>query len=251
MVEDFRFSADEQKLIADIVAHYRQTELSVAARVARNLLGLFSDDERLARLIHSMKARPKDPARLEDKLSRKLQKCKRDGQRFEVTPDNLFDKINDLAGVRLLHLHTSQFKGINDALLELLANEGYRVREGPIARAWDDEYREHFRKLGIETKPAERMYTSVHYVVETSARVMQTAEIQVRTLAEELWGEVDHSFNYPHEYPDVACVEQIKVLARVTMGATRLVDSIFMSRVEAERRAKENEAREAPPVPKV
>lgn len=239
------FTDDEKKLIAEIVARYRNTELALARRVGRNLVGLFSDDERLMRLIHSMKARPKDPVRLEDKLSRKLDKCKRDGTAFEITPDNLFDKINDLAGIRLLHLHTTQFREINEVLTKLLADEGYRIREGPIARAWDDEYREHFVKLGIETKKAERMYTSVHYVIETAARVTQTAELQVRTLAEELWGEVDHSFNYPHEYPDVACVEQIKVLARVTMGATRLVDSIFRSKTEAERRIQDAQA--APP----
>ena len=183
-----------------------------------------------------MKGRPKDPNRLKDKLERKLSQCKRDGTTFDITPENLFDKINDLAGVRLLHLHTSQFREINERLSSLLTAEGYRIREGPIARAWDDEYRKVFTDLGVETKPALRMYTSVHYVVGTAARQIQTAEIQVRTLAEELWGEVDHSFNYPHEYPDVACVEQIKVLARITMGATRLVDSIYKSREDAERR---------------
>jgi putative GTP pyrophosphokinase len=44
---------------------------------------------------------------------------------------------------------------------------------------------------------------------------------------EEVWGEVDHKVNYPHESKSVACVEQIKALARSTSAATRLVDSIF------------------------
>jgi ppGpp synthetase/RelA/SpoT-type nucleotidyltranferase len=54
-----------------------------------------------------------------------------------------------------------------------------------------------------------------------------TAEIQVRTLMEEVWGEVDHTMNYPYPVESLACREQLKVLARVTSSASRLVDSIF------------------------
>jgi putative GTP pyrophosphokinase len=51
----------------------------------------------------------------------------------------------------------------------------------------------------------------------------------VRTLAEELWGEVDHTVNYPEPSEVLACREQIKLLARLTSTCTRLVDSIFIT----------------------
>ena len=73
------------------------------------------------------------------------------------------------------------------------------------------------------------MYSSVHYVIEASYKTKFTCEIQVRTLAEEVWGEVDHTFNYPHEVDSIACQEQIRVLARVASSLSRLVDSIFRS----------------------
>jgi ppGpp synthetase/RelA/SpoT-type nucleotidyltranferase len=44
---------------------------------------------------------------------------------------------------------------------------------------------------------------------------------------EEVWGEVDHAINYPHEHESLACREQIRALARSTSSATRLVDAIF------------------------
>jgi len=44
---------------------------------------------------------------------------------------------------------------------------------------------------------------------------------------EEVWGEVDHSINYPRPVDSIACKEQILALARSTSAATRLVDSIF------------------------
>jgi hypothetical protein len=87
--------------------------------------------------------------------------------------------------------------------------------------------------LGVETKDSKTMYTSVHYIVEANTKTKYTAEIQVRTLAEELWGEVDHTLNYPHESKVLACREQIKVLARVTSSCSRLVDSIFTSHQDA------------------
>jgi ppGpp synthetase/RelA/SpoT-type nucleotidyltranferase len=46
---------------------------------------------------------------------------------------------------------------------------------------------------------------------------------------EEVWGEVDHTINYPHKSNSLPCREQIKALARATSTCSRLVDSIFAS----------------------
>ena len=221
-------SPEQTATIEAIVTDYAKRR-SLALRFSENLATLFSDQE-LAPLVHSMKYRAKHPDSLRDKLQRKMRKALELGKEFDITPENLFEKINDLAGVRLLHLHTSQFSELNSILSQLLTQEGYNIIEGPTARIWDDEYKALFAKMGIETVSSERMYTSVHYVVNAGAGTKRTAEIQVRTLAEELWGEVDHTINYPHPCPILACGEQIKVLARLTSGCTRLVDSIFFSR---------------------
>jgi len=170
---------------------------------------------------------------LRDKLNRKLAKCKSDGVGFDITKENLFARINDLAGLRVLHLYTAQFPVIDGILRELLRSEEYEIMEGPKARVSDEEYNGIFQSYGIETESNPRLYTSVHYIVSTGNREVRTAEIQVRTLAEELWGEVDHSLNYPHPSSIATCQEQIKVLARITSSCTRLVDSIFMARNDA------------------
>ena len=62
-----------------------------------------------------------------------------------------------------------------------------------------------------------------------------TCEVQVRTLMEEVWGEVDHKLNYPVPTQILALKEQLKVLARVTSSASRLVDSIFLTHEDATR----------------
>ena len=78
------------------------------------------------------------------------------------------------------------------------------------------------------------MYTSVHYVIELNTASRVCCELQVRTLADEVWGEVSHVVDYPTPTKSIACKEQLKVLARITSGCTRLVDSIFRSRQEFE-----------------
>jgi putative GTP pyrophosphokinase len=213
-----------KQLVSHFVANHHQFE-----RIARELDAAFTTSPRLRPFVHSLKWRIKDPEHLQDKLLRKWVQAKKGGRAFMIEPRNLFQKINDLVGFRILHLHTRQMTELNSALIDSLS-EGYRLIEGPSARTWDDESREYFKGIGIRTEASETMYTSVHYVFETRSVTKFTCEVQVRTLAEELWGEVDHSFNYPRATDVVACREQIKVLARLTSACTRLVDSIYTSR---------------------
>ena len=94
----------------------------------------------------------------------------------------------------------------------LMSSDGILL-EGPVAKTWDDEYREYFAALNIGIESSANMYTSIHYVVQPNSRLEITCEIQVRTLMEEVWGEVDHSINYPVKSDSRSCREQIKVLA--------------------------------------
>ncbi|HPN80647.1 RelA/SpoT domain-containing protein, partial [Dokdonella sp.] len=194
-----------------------------------NLTTDFQGNSRISNLVHSIRVRVKDVVHLREKLCRKIKACREAGKEYEVTPDNMFLRINDLVGIRLIYLHTDQFGELSQAIQEVLDECRYNILEGPTAKVWDDDYRSFFEKLNIKTEHNERMYTSVHYVIEPNRKTRLTAEIQVRTLAEELWGEVDHSINYPTPSKDEGCRDQIKVLARVTLGCTRLVDSIFAS----------------------
>jgi GTP pyrophosphokinase len=216
----------EVKLINELVAHYVEH---------KDLMTTFGNSVRLAvrdsgaikPYVHSMRFRMKDPDHLADKLRRKLISAKAEGNPFEIAKDNLFTRVTDLAGLRLLHLHTTQFAAIDRTLKQIIDEQPIELLEGPFARTWDDEYRKYFQSLGVETQESETMYTSVHYIVSSKMKTTMTCEIQVRTLMEEVWGEVDHSINYPHRVDSIGCREQIRALARSTSAATRLVDAIF------------------------
>jgi ppGpp synthetase/RelA/SpoT-type nucleotidyltranferase len=167
---------------------------------------------------------------LKDKLIRKLEKDIKAGLKFHINKDNLFIEITDLGGYRILHLHTRQMEDINKAVAQVLEEAQCAIIEGPKANVWDTETEAYFKSIGITTEYNPRLYSSVHYVVcPHKSKANVRVEIQIRSLSEEIWGEVDHKFNYPHAIESIACGEQIKVLARVASSCTRLVDSIFAS----------------------
>lgn len=202
----------------------------IFSRTLYNLHGLISLSKKLKPFIHTVKGRLKEPSHLKHKLIRKAIKAKSDGKEFDITDDNLSLKVNDLVGVRIIHLHTKQFEGINLHLKELLAEENWEIIEGPIAKTWDIEYGNYFKSIGVKIEDNPNMYTSVHYDVRANSKI--TCEIQVRTLMEEVWGEVDHSINYPDPTECFSCREQIKALARSTSSSSRLVDSIFSTHLD-------------------
>ena len=232
----------ESATLESLVAVYEQHTAQIGLFRDQLLLAL-SSSARLSAVVHSVRSRLKDRSHLLDKLRRKYLKCKFDGQPFDIDKDNLLLKVNDLVGVRILHLYTRQIREIDAALREVFQEGQYNLLEGPFARSWDDESRQFFRDCQIETQDSPSMYTSVHYVIGSASRTKVTAEIQVRTLAEEVWGEVDHSINYPHKTDSVACAEQLKVLARVTSSTSRLVDSIFLTLEDDRRRRNIGERR--------
>jgi len=221
-------SAKELKLIDGLVDYFIEN-ISVFESLIYQIKGHVDSSPALSPLVHFMKGRVKDPVHLRDKLIRKGMEAKINGEPFPFEKGNLFRKVNDLAGFRIIHLHTRQIKEIHAALLAIFEEQRWVLLEPPSARTWDDESREYFAEIGIETINSSSMYTSIHYILQANTRTEASCEIQVRTLMEEVWGEVDHKINYPIKSNNDSCREQIKVLARVTSSCSRLVDSIFLS----------------------
>jgi ppGpp synthetase/RelA/SpoT-type nucleotidyltranferase len=150
--------------------------------------------------IHSVKSRVKDPERLIEKIIRKTPSRKeKKGSEFKFSVDNYKEEINDLIGVRAIHIFKDDWEEIHNFItntwnvVEITAN----VREG------DDTQR--FEELNIQINSRKSGYRSVHYLIEffpTNQKVV--AEIQVRTIFEEGYGEIDHQLRYSHtEIPEV------------------------------------------------
>lgn len=189
----------------------------------RHVIDFFSLHPKAAPYVHSVKSRIKDIDHFKEKIERKRQL----GETISI--ENIYSKITDLAGVRVLHLHQQQFSGIKNAI-DLRINKGeWFLVEDPKVYTWDPEAEKYFKNLGLQTQNKESFYTSVHYLIKQHENSDICCEIQIRTLFEEIWGEVDHAINYPEKIAQEVCRDQILVLAKLIGAGSRLVDSIFNS----------------------
>lgn len=174
-------------------------------------------------VVHSVKYRIKNPDNLRNKINRKIT------QGRQITTENVFQQITDIAGVRVLHLHLEQLRQIDDAI----RNRDWIFIEKPKAYSWDPETIEFMKQLELQTHFKESFYTSVHYVVRPNPTSPLSCEIQVRTLFEEIWGEVDHMLNYPNPTGIFTSSEQLKVLAKIVSAGSRSVDCLFKTHAAA------------------
>lgn len=209
---------DCQPLIEKYKSDYQDFDL-----LRRHIVDYFSLHPKAAPFVHSVKSRLKDPEHLKEKIVRKWDPDD------AISTENLYSRITDFAGVRVLLLHQKQFDGIKQAIDCRLERNEWVLVEPPKAYTWDPEAEKYFQNLGLETQTKESFYTSVHYLVKQYEDSEICCEIQIRTLFEEIWGEVDHTINYPHKTADEVCREQILVLAKLIGAGSRLVDSIFNS----------------------
>ena len=173
------------------------------------------------RTVHSVKSRMKDLEHLREKIQRKS------SSDDPITPDNIFERITDIAGVRVLHLCQSQFTDIHTAIKEKLNSQDWVLFEPPKAYTWDPESQDFFTSHDLNVEVKDSLYTSIHYVIKPRENSPVSCEIQVRTLFEEVWGEIDHMSNYPDPTHSVFLKEQIGVLARLVGAGSRLADSIW------------------------
>lgn len=210
----------EDKIVLAYLNPEKQYELKA---FLQTVLFFFENNPALKGIVHSVKSRMKDPEHLKDKIQRKLKSGK------IIDENNLFTVVNDLIGVRVLYLYQDQFQLIHNELLKKVdETKDWMFVEAPKAYTWDPETREYFEKLNIHTEVRDTYYTSVHYVIKPNNELSNiTCGIQVRTLFEEIWGEIDHTINYPHQTEIIACKEQLRVLAKLVSTGTRLADSIF------------------------
>lgn len=204
--------------------HYFETfQQGVVAR--------FEKDPRLngsPPILHSIKARIKDRIHIREKLQRKQPDAE------PITTDDVFQRITDIAGVRILHLYQQDFSDVHMCVQDQIDRGDWVFHEPPKAYTWDPESREFFEGFGLTVQIKESFYTSIHYVVRPRPDSEVACEIQVRTLFEEIWGEIDHQINYPVPTKRLACREQLRVLARLVGAGSRLADAIYRTHREPE-----------------
>lgn len=137
--------------------------------------------------------RVKDPEHVIDKAIRK-----KIDKGIVINKENFLDEFDDFIGVRILHLFKNDWEAIYNSL-----REKYDVIEQPKAyhREGDSkEYLEKCKELGLNPEIKEAGYRSIHYLAKIPFFGSEfKCEIQVRTIFEEAWSEIDHLVRYPND----------------------------------------------------
>ena len=216
-------SSSNDRRRVDEATRYFMDNRPLFKTFAEALMSSFLNDPKLSEFIHFIKYRIKDEGSLRAKLEKVLASSE---------DRNLMENVTDFAGLRIIHLHMDQLSHIHPLVLGILEEQKYELLGNPKAYFWDIEYEDLFHQIGVDTMRRYSMYTTIHYDIKGNQKTRITCELQVRTLVDELWGEVSHRVNYPTKSQSVSCQDQLRVLARLTSGCGRLVDSIFKTHRE-------------------
>ena len=139
------------------------------------------------------------------------------------------EKITDLIGVRILHLCKEDWPEINIYIQKIFK---HKITEGPIAKVKEKdppELIEMYEKNGCIKDINPSGYRSVHYNIKSHECDEEiTFELQVRTLLEEAWSEIDHSFRYPHNLNNSLLSHYSNLLNKFTSPAEDTASMIMM-----------------------
>lgn len=145
--------------------------------------------------VHSVRWRVKNPEHLIEKIVRK--RVLGSEKYLTINTENYTEIITDLIGVRVLHLFKYEWVNIQEHILA-----HWKTEEAPIAyiRSGDEgEIIESYKANSCEVKNHPVGYRSIHYVISTQPTLKKVfSEIQVRTIFEEGWSEIDHKIRYPN-----------------------------------------------------
>lgn len=179
--------------------------------------------------LHSIRTRVKDPEHLIVKVIRK--RIEKYNKYKTLTKYNYTRFLTDLIGIRCFILFKEQWVDFHQYITSKIENNSdLYIRDFEIDFDENDEHvymaeqpKVHIRNGDKRTiyehvEPAihvdsGKTYRSIHYIIKYQGVYI---EIQVRTLFEEGWGEVDHAVVYPYHQDDPVLKEYTGLLNRLT-----------------------------------
>lgn len=210
--DDFEKAYIKWEILAEIYSHYlsnnknlEPTGMSVMERL------------RHIKEVHSLKMRIKNPEHLIEKIIRKRLK----DQEREFNIETYQEQITDLIGIRVMHLFKDEWKPIHDNIMNT-----WSLHETPKAyvREGDSKYLEkNLENNGLVVEKHEHGYRSLHYILTCQlTKNTSFVELQVRTLFEEGWSEIDHQARYPYLQDNLLLKSYLSLFNRLAGSADEM-----------------------------
>ena len=167
--------------------------------------------------IHSLKMRLKSPEHLMEKIVRKSL----EQPDLNANVENYHAVITDRIGLRALHLFKGDWKPIHD-----FVRSTWDLHEPPIAyiRKGDaPDLVDKFKAADCDVREHQFGYRSIHYLLKSQpTKELTVAELQVRTIFEEGWSEIDHRIRYPYDMDNSTLAQFLVIFNRLAGGADEM-----------------------------
>lgn len=185
--------------------------------------------------LHSYSSRIKNEKHLISKIIRKLTKdTNKFGHNYPkykcIKKDNFSILLTDLIGIKGLLLFREDWIKFHNFICEHFEeNELYYKQfekwenfesipdgvmlEEPKVHIQNGDHSEIYQNIKQDNIVSGMKYRSIHYILKYSGHII---EIQVRTLFDEGWGEVDHELIYPRRTKNKMLGEYSELLSRLT-----------------------------------
>lgn len=186
--------------------------------------------------VHSVRRRVKKPKHLIEKIIRKGKKY----SQLNISVNNYRDIITDLIGIRVLHLFKDDWRNIHQEIVklwELMETPQINIRRGDYNI---ETLQENVNDLGCEVVVRDHGYRSIHYLISIPVTREEKVfiEIQVRTVFEEAWSEIDHVIRYPYDSDNPILVEYLGIFNRIVGSADEM--GTFIKKMKSTLLEKEN-----------
>ncbi|ENW26951.1 hypothetical protein F925_00040, partial [Acinetobacter lwoffii NCTC 5866 = CIP 64.10 = NIPH 512] len=187
--------------------------------------------------INSVRWRTKEPIHLLTKIVRKRKEALQEGVTsspyLSIGVNNYKQVITDLIGLRAIYLFKFQWELVDIYILnnfKLSPDEEIKIYHAP-----EDDLTFYYEN-GYETKIGDTSfkyvqstkkskYRSTHYIVEANYPHQFKLEIQIRSILDEAWGEIDHHIRYPDHQNDEDLKRKMTILNGAINGCEELATS--------------------------
>lgn len=163
--------------------------------------------------VHSCKFRVKDPEHLIEKIIRK-----NINGGDPVTKNNYREKFHDLIGLRAIHLYKEDWEQIHDQIYNKWSTNFIGIPYAYIRKGDSTDFISKFENIegNGEVREHQFGYRSIHYILcITRDNKKYYAELQVRTIFEEGWSEIDHDIKYPYNLDNELYGNYLGILNRL------------------------------------
>lgn len=170
--------------------------------------------------VNSVKWRAKDPIHLIHKIIRKKKKPDDNPKYANIDVSNYKEIVTDLIGLRAIFIFKAHWSLVDEYIFKKL----HVCPDNTITiyHASDDDLTffpndSSVKKDGEVTynyklEKKESRYRSTHYTLQGEKHTGCKVELQVRSILDEAWGEIDHHIRYPDNEDDPELLRKMSIL---------------------------------------